>query len=164
MTNGTSPNYKVDERNNRIHPSAVIDDDVELGEDNYIGPFCYLTGYLTIGDNNRFEAYCSVGTRPEGVTLSCNAIMLGHVHVMKHSNCGTGSEVHQYQVVGSYSMIGMGCIVPKKSRLEPGQTWVGNPARRLKTNMFALEKSNVDEYDLIEETARYTQLRQLHGF
>jgi hypothetical protein len=32
----------------------------------------------------------------------------------------------------------------------------------LKTNMFALEKSNVDEYDLIEETARYTQLKKLH--
>ena len=65
MTNGTSPNYIVDERNNRIHPSAVIDDDVEIGEDNYIGPFCYLTGYLTVGDNNRFESHCSVGTRPE---------------------------------------------------------------------------------------------------
>ena len=99
----------------------------------------------------------------DGVTLSCDAIMLGHVHVMKHSNCGSGCQVHQHQVVGSYSMIGMGCVVPKKSRLEPGQTWVGNPARRLKTNMFALEKSDVDEYDLIEETARYTQLVKLHG-
>ena len=65
MTNGTSPNYKVDERNNRIHPNPVIDDDVELGEENFIGPFCILTGYLTVGDNNRFEAYCSVGTRAE---------------------------------------------------------------------------------------------------
>ena len=99
----------------------------------------------------------------DGVTLSCDAIMLGHVHVMKHSNCGSGCQVHQHQVVGSYSMIGMGCVVPKKSRLEPGQTWVGNPARRLKTNMFALEKFDVDEYDLIEETARYTQLVKLHG-
>ena len=26
---------------NKIHPTAIIDDDVELGEDNYIGPFCY---------------------------------------------------------------------------------------------------------------------------
>ena len=213
----SSPNYNVDERNNIIHPNAVIGDDVELGENNFIGPFCYLTGYLTIGDNNRFEAYCSVGTRPEhtkhwhkdgrtvigdngifrehitihaasidltridndvimlrgahvahdcviesDVTLSCNATILGHVHVMHHSNCGTGCLIHQYQVVGSYSMIGMGCVVPKKSRLEPGQTWVGNPARRLKTNMYALEKSDVDEYDLIEETARYTQLKKLH--
>ena len=219
MTNGTSPNYKVDERNNRIHPSAVIDDDVELGEENFIGPFCILTGYLTVGDNNRFEAYCSVGTRAEhkdywhregrtvigdnnifrehitinaaaidltridnnvimlrgshvahdciiedGVTLSCDAIMLGHVHVMKHSNCGSGCQIHQHQVVGSYSMIGMGCIIPKKAELAPGQVWVGNPAKRIKTNMYALEKSNVDEYDLIEETARHKELRLLHGF
>jgi len=205
---------------NNIHPTAVIESDVELGEENFIGPFCYLTGYLTVGDNNRFESHCSVGTRPEhtahwhhdgrtiigdngtfrehssihgamtngltrvdnnvimlrgahvahdcvieeGVTLSCNTIMLGHVHVMRYSNCGTGSEVHQYQVVGSWSMIGMGCVVPKKTELVPGQVWVGNPAKRIKTNMFALEKYDVDEYDLIEETGRYKQLRKLHGF
>ena len=33
---------------NVIHPTAVIDDDVELGEDNYIGPYCYFTGELEI--------------------------------------------------------------------------------------------------------------------
>ena len=130
---------------NHINPTAIIDDCVKMGDNNYIGPFCYLTGRLDIGNNNRFEAYCSVGTRAEhktywdkdglteivndnmfrehitinagtegltsigsivimlrgshvahdcviedGVTLSCDAIMLGHVHVMKHSNCGTG--------------------------------------------------------------------------
>ena len=204
---------------NDIHPTAVIGDDVELGDNNYIGPYCFFTGYLTVGDNNRFESHCAVGSRPEhtqhwhkdgrtiigddgtfrehtsihaamtdgltrvdndvimlrgahvahdaiieeGVTLSCDATILGHVHVMKYSNCGTGCKVHQYQVVGSYSMIGMGCVVPKKTRLEPGQTWVGNPARRLKTNMYALNKSKVDEYDLIEETARYKELIKLHG-
>ena len=204
---------------NVIHPTAVIDDDVELGEDNYIGPFCYLTGYLTIGDNNRFESYCSVGTRPEhtdhwhkdgrtiigddgtfrdhisihaattdgltrigncviilnkayvahdciiedGVTLSCGVQIGGHVHVMKESNLGMGAAIHQYQVIGSWSMIGMGCIVPKKALITPGQTWVGNPVKRLKTNMYALDKFNVDEYDLIEETARHTQLAKLHG-
>jgi len=33
----------------------------------------------------------------------------------------------------------------------------------LKTNMYALEKYNIDEYDLIEETARYKQLLKEHG-
>ena len=151
--------------NNFIHDTSFVGDDVTMGHDNYIGPFCYLTGRLDIGNNNRFEAYCSVGTRAEhktywdkdglteivddnmfrehitinagtegltsigsnvimlrgshvahdcviedGVTLSCDAIMLGHVRVMKYSNCGSGCQVHQYQVIGSYSMIGMGCI------------------------------------------------------
>ena len=203
---------------NTIHPTAIIDDCVELGDNNYIGPYCYFTGGTKVGSNNRFEAFCSVGTRPEhtdhwhkdgeltigdnnifrdyitknagtdrltsmgnggimlrgshvahdceiedGVTLSVNAIMLGHVHVMKHSNCGSGCQVHQHQVVGSYSMIGMGCVVPKKTRLEPGQTWVGNPARRLKTNMYALDKHDVDDYKLVEETVRYANLLKEHG-
>ena len=203
---------------NTIHPTAIIDDCVELGDNNYIGPYCYFSGGTKVGSNNRFEAFCSVGTRPEhtdhwhkdgeltigdnnifrdyitinagtdrltsmgnggimlrgshvahdceiedGVTLSVNAIMLGHVHVMKHSNCGSGCQVHQHQVVGSYSMIGMGCIVPKKTRLEPGQTWVGNPARRLKTNMYALDKHDIDDYDLVEETVRYANLLKEHG-
>ena len=73
------------------------------------------------------------------------------------------SLIHQHQVVGSYSMIGMGCVAPKKVRLEPGQTWVGNPARRLKTNMYALDKYKIDEYYLIEETARFRQLVKDHG-
>ena len=46
---------------NVIHPTAVIGDRVEMGEDNYIGPFCYFTGEVEIGNNNRFEAYCSIG-------------------------------------------------------------------------------------------------------
>ena len=205
---------------NFIHHSAVIEGDIELGEYNYIGPFCYLTGNLTIGDNNRFISHCSVGTRPEhtehwdkdgrtiigddgtfrehisihaatadgltrigncvimlnkayvahdciiedGATLSCGVKIGGNVHVMKDSNLGMGAAIHQYQVIGSWSMIGMGCIVPKKALITPGQTWVGNPVKRLKTNMYGLDKFNVDEYDLIEETARYTQLVKLHGF
>ena len=199
--------------NNFIHSTAFVGDDVIMGHDNYIGPFCYLTGRLHIGSNNRFEAYCSVGTRAEhktywdkdgpteivndnmfrehitinagtegltsigsnvimlrgshvahdcviedGVTLSCDAIMLGHVRVMKYSNCGSGCQVHQHQVIGSYSMLGMGCIVTKKISVEPGQVWVGNPAKRIKTNMLALDKHDVDEFDLLEETARYSEL------
>ena len=34
---------------NDIHPTAVIEDSVELGENNFIGPFCYFTGHLTVG-------------------------------------------------------------------------------------------------------------------
>ena len=204
---------------NDIHPTAVIGDNVVLGSDNYIGPYCYFTGEVEIGNNNRFEAYCAIGGRPEHtehwhqdgrtligsdgifrefitihggtkedltfigdnvimlngsyaahdtviedhVTLSINSVILGHVQVMKGSNCGSGCQVHQYQVIGSWSMLGMGCVVPKKLKIEPGQTWAGNPARRLKTNMYALDKWDIDEFELLEETARWTQLVKLHG-
>lgn len=52
-------------KENYIHPTAIIDKDVELGSNNYIGPYCYITGKTKIGNNNRFEAYCSIGTPPE---------------------------------------------------------------------------------------------------
>jgi hypothetical protein len=57
----------------------------------------------------------------------------------------------------------MGSIIPKKARIYPGQTWVGNPTRRLKTNMYALDKHDIDDYMLVEETARYRELIKLHG-
>ena len=39
---------------NDIHPTAVIEDCVKMGDNNYIGPFCYFTGGTEIGSNNRF--------------------------------------------------------------------------------------------------------------
>jgi len=47
---------------NIIHPTAIIGDFVILGDNNYIGPYCYITGNTVIGDNNRFEAFCTIGT------------------------------------------------------------------------------------------------------
>jgi len=82
-----------------------------------------------------------------GVTLSVNAIMLGHVHVMKESNCGTGCLVHQYQVIGSWSMIGMGCVIPKKSDIKPGGVWVGNPAKWLRENTHKTNNITKGEYN-----------------
>jgi len=50
---------------NFIHPTAIVAESVKLGTGNYIGPFCYITGDTVIGDNNRFEAYCTIGTPAE---------------------------------------------------------------------------------------------------
>ena len=48
-------------------------------------------------------------------------------------------KIHQYQVIGSWSMLGMGCVVPKKlTRLEPAQTWVGNPARTIENEYVCI--------------------------
>jgi len=50
---------------NFIHATAIIGENVTLGYENYIGPYCYITENTVIGNNNRFEAYCSIGTPPE---------------------------------------------------------------------------------------------------
>lgn len=50
---------------NEIHPSAVIMNDVELGDGNYVGPFVLLAGPLRIGNNNYIGAHCVIGTPAE---------------------------------------------------------------------------------------------------
>jgi UDP-N-acetylglucosamine acyltransferase len=66
-----------------IHPTAVIDPDAEISREAEVGPYCivgsgvsiaartrliahvYLEGKLTIGKDNLFYPYCSVGVTPQ---------------------------------------------------------------------------------------------------
>ena len=193
-----------DERNNYIHPTAIIGSGVKLGYNNYIGANCYIVGDTVIGNNNHFEAYCSVGTFPEhraffdkkkmkGVviynnnvfrefttinsgcykntylgsniwmlrgshvghdceifdytTLSCNVLIGGHSSVGYGVNFGLGAICHQFSVIGSGSMVGMGAIVTKKSTIEPFKTYVGNPCKYLKDNEHKRKSVTPNEYN-----------------
>jgi UDP-N-acetylglucosamine acyltransferase len=42
---------------NKIHPSAIIDDTVKLGDNNIIGPYCIITGNVEIGNNNILQSH-----------------------------------------------------------------------------------------------------------
>jgi UDP-N-acetylglucosamine acyltransferase len=46
---------------NRIHPTAVIGDGVELGDDNVIGPYTVITGPCRIGNGNWISPHVSIG-------------------------------------------------------------------------------------------------------
>lgn len=50
---------------NRIHPTAVVGPQVQLGDGNVIGPFCVLQGPLVVGDRNFFASHVSVGGAAE---------------------------------------------------------------------------------------------------
>jgi len=50
-----------------IGPYTVIDAGVKINSGNRIGSHCYFTGLTTIGKNNNFYAYASVGTAPQDI-------------------------------------------------------------------------------------------------
>jgi UDP-N-acetylglucosamine acyltransferase len=50
---------------NRIHPTAVIGEGVELGEDNVIGPYTVILGPARIGDGNWIGPHVTIGTPGE---------------------------------------------------------------------------------------------------
>ncbi|WP_026425004.1 UDP-N-acetylglucosamine acyltransferase [Actinokineospora inagensis] len=46
---------------NRVHPTAIIGDQVELGDDNVIGPYAVIVGPARIGDGNWFGPRVDIG-------------------------------------------------------------------------------------------------------
>jgi UDP-N-acetylglucosamine acyltransferase len=50
---------------NYIHQTAIVDSSVVMGKNNFIGPFTTIGPDVEIGDGNRFESYCSIGSPPE---------------------------------------------------------------------------------------------------
>lgn len=95
----------ADARGNIIHPLACIGPDVAIGTDNYIGPYCLITGNVKIANGNRFEGFCSIGTPPEhreywnkehgGVVIGSNCVIREYVTI----NAGTAENTLVEDVV-----------------------------------------------------------------
>ena len=181
---------------NDIHPTAIVKG--EIGEGNTIGPFCYISenvklgnnnklishvclgtpgqwrghdcnGPVIVGNDNEFHEFCQVQGSSKGnktlvgdrgyfmgcahiahdcvieddVTMCNNATLGGHVRVMKGATLGFGATVHQKQIIGSYSMLGMGSIVPKGAEIRPGEKYAGNPVEHKGRNVHALKAHDV---------------------
>lgn len=187
---------------NYIHPSAIIENGAELGENNYIGPYSYIGPNVKVGSNNRFEGHVSVGTPAEHrdylrkapgkviignnnvirefstinggtysttqigndivmmrgcalghdsiirdkVTLSFNVLIAGHVIVGTGANLGLSACVHQFRVIGAYTMVGMNSTVTKNTI--PYVIAYGNAAEPVRVNRIGLTRNGVAESDL----------------
>ena len=128
---------------------------------------------VIIGNNNIFREYCQVHSGTinntqikdnciflvnshishdsiieDKVTIGNNSILGGHTLVMEGANIALGVITHQFSKIGAYSMLGMGCVVTKKSKIQPGNIYVGNPAVFLKQNKIGLERNNITKEKL----------------
>lgn len=92
------------------------------------------------------------------VTMANGALLAGHTHVMQGATLSLGCIVHQYQTIGSYSILGMGTIVTKYSDVVPGRKFAGSPAKDIGDNSVGLQRANVDPLKLAIEVSRYYSL------
>ncbi len=71
-----------------IHPTAIIEQGAEIGENVHIGPFCIIGPQVKLGDgnrldshvviegdaeigvNNHFFAFCAIGGRPQSISYA----------------------------------------------------------------------------------------------
>lgn len=220
---------------NEVHPTAIIDGDVRLGQGNRILPYSVLIGPLDIGDDNTIGPHVVIGTpgqsrdhtnedlssklirigdrniireftavqKPvEGdltevgndvflmqsvhiphdavledeVIITPMAVLAGVTRVMRAANIGMGSTIHQFSVIGPYSMIATNAPVVKNvkpfSKLIPGKPVTTN-SYAVRRFGFADHAEEIDAYVLSDEAPtsepvrsvveRYLQLHQASG-
>lgn len=143
-------------------------------------PFTHSRPPLVIGDKNQFGCHVSaqssnleqssIGNNckilpgvalgydvvlEDDVIIAPNASLCGRVRAMRGANIGVGAVIHQLQTIGSYAMVGAGAVVTKGILIVPGNMYVGNPAKYLKSNDVGLSRARVDKEFIVKEITRF---------
>jgi acetyltransferase-like isoleucine patch superfamily enzyme len=69
-------------------------------------------------------------------TVAAQVFLGWHAVVEENAYVGAGAKVREYASVGSGAVVGMGSLV--LGDVPPGETWAGNPLRRLGGPAFPL--------------------------
>jgi UDP-3-O-[3-hydroxymyristoyl] glucosamine N-acyltransferase len=91
-----------------VHPMAVVEDEADIGTGTIIGPFCYVTSNVTIGEDCRIYPGTALGTKGKGYVRD-DGRLLSHRY--------RGSVVIDDEVV-----IGSNCVIDRSIF---GQTQIG---------------------------------------
>ena len=81
-----------------IHPSAVIGEDVVLGENVSVGPLCVIENGAEIGDNTVLAGQVYVGYKAR---IGCDCLLYSHVSVREYVEIGNRVIIHDGAVLGS---------------------------------------------------------------
>lgn len=165
-------------KGNTIGPYVVIGNSAQwpkkkssgliyIGNNNTFNEFCNihlptsLTKKTYIGNNNYFMNSTTIDHDciiEDNVVLSSGVILGGNVHVMEGAQLGIRSSIHQNQIIGSYSIIGMNSFVTKKLKVEPGFKFYGKPAKKKTKNLIGLKRNKIDNEKLKFELKRFKEL------
>ena len=149
------------------HPKSKSSGIIEIGNNNIFNE--YVNIHLPtkkkkktfIGNNNYIMNSTTIDhdcTIENNVVLSSNVILGGNVYVMNGAQLGIKVCVHQNQIIGSYSMIGMNSFITKKLKVIPGYKFYGKPAKKKTKNLIGLKKNKINNNNLKSEINRYKEL------
>jgi UDP-N-acetylglucosamine acyltransferase len=137
---------------------------IEIGNKNIFSEFSIvsrptiMTKKTIIADGNYFMSNSVIhhDCKVENNTIVCsNVSVAGSVTLMNGVYLGQNSSVHQFQILGSYSILGMNSCVTKKIQIFPGRKYVGVPCRDIGENKIGLDRSKISEEYLDKEIRRY---------
>ena len=78
----------------------------------------------------------------DDVVVTPMVVMGGIVHILKGANLAVGCSVHQYSIIGHYSIVGMGAALTKNIR--PFSRYI--PGRNISVNEYAIKKAGFVEH------------------
>lgn len=119
---------------NVIHPNAGLDHDIRFGRGIFIAQGCQIVRGAVIDDHAIINTGVivdhdsSIGT---GTHVGPGSILCGSVTCGDWVHVGSGSVIIQGCHIANGVVLGAGTVV-NKDIVEPGSTWVGAPARRIR--------------------------------
>lgn len=109
-------------KGNRIMEGAIIREGVQLGDNNYIGPYCIIgdipekveyfdkPGRVVIGNNNRFTKQVTIDGSTDGLTvIKNNVIMLKNAHVGHDARVNDKVVLSCNVCIGGHTVVNQGC-------------------------------------------------------
>ncbi len=81
-----------------IEQPSVISDNVEYGENLYLGSFCYLGKNVKIGNNVKIYPNTFIG---DNVTIGNNCVFFAGVRIYSETEIGANCTIHSGTIIGS---------------------------------------------------------------
>ena len=125
---------------NYIHSTAIIGDNVILGDNNYIGAYCIIgdpaehkkywgkpNGKVRIGDNNIITGLVTIDAGTEEDTIiENNCFIMKHSHIghdcwiMDNVTISCGAKIGGHSVIKEDSNIGLNAVLHQFTTIEQG--------------------------------------------
>lgn len=125
---------------NYIHPTAIIGDNVILGDNNYIGAYCIIgekaehkkywgngKGKVFIGNNNIITGLVTIDAGTEEPTVienDCFIMKHAHIghdcHIMNNVTISCGAKIGGHSIILDNSNIGLNAVLHQFSQISEG--------------------------------------------
>ena len=125
---------------NFIHPTAIIGDNVILGDNNYIGAYCIIgdpaehkkywgqeKGKVIIGNNNIVTGLVTIDAGTEVPTIiEDGCFIMKHAHIghdcriMNNVTISCGAKIGGHSIIGEGSNIGLNAVLHQFSVIKKG--------------------------------------------
>ena len=115
-----------------IDPTAIVAEDVQIGEGTYVGKKCVINAAAKVGKmaiintGAIVEHECQVD---DFVHIAVSTVLCGNVYVKKNAFVGANATILQGITVGANAIVGAGSVI--KDKVDDYCTVVGVPGRVL---------------------------------